>query len=271
MTAEIRNTRAGESHNKGLAWKPETIAAYERMKSYRDQSVVWVIPTRRMLDISVAMSWFNIDWPMNAARTHPISAVGLEVADAYNRLFRLAIDEEYCAIENGDKSYAEFVAKMQFILTTEDDNLIPPNAVTGLFSSIYACPDCGGDIDPEAWACADGHHGFDAVGGLYWTKSLPPRPMAYGDPKLTEDFRPVSVAEAIKKGSTIEVNGIAMGCTLWRKETFRHVSAPWFSTEKGITQDLYFCRKAKAEIGARFGVNCGVQVGHIDTRTGMRF
>src|SRR5207245_520911 len=118
--------------------------------------------------------------------------------------------------------------------------------------------------------------GLDAVAGLYKTKSEPAMWMAYGDPKDPMlNFRPLEVGEAEEEGRLIEVNGIAMGCTLWRKDLFRKVSKPWFETLTGCesraqrigchTQDLYFCRKAKLELGpegVRFAVHCGISVGH---------
>jgi hypothetical protein len=76
----------------------------------------------------------------------------------------------------------------------------------------------------------------------------------------------------------MEVNGIAMGCALWRMELFRELAAPWFVTvndvfpEKGgaqcFTQDLYFCERAR-RAGKRFAVDFRVKVGHLDTETGV--
>jgi hypothetical protein len=57
------------------------------------------------------------------------------------------------------------------------------------------------------------------------------------------------------------------------------VSYPWFKTiEKdnmagtgGATQDLFFCKRAAIEAGARFGVCCKVRVGHTNLKTGTQF
>ena len=106
-------------------------------------------------------------------------------------------------------------------------------------------------------------------------------PMAYGDPEEFRqtgalDFRPLDVRRALQLGRVVPVNGIAMGCALWKLDLFRAVPPPWFVTvadmipERGsqvMTQDLYFCRKAR-EMGKTFAVDCRVRVGHLDVNTG---
>ncbi len=74
----------------------------------------------------------------------------------------------------------------------------------------------------------------------------------------------------------MQVNGTAMGCTLYRMELFREFSPPWFVTvadvidgqSSGFTQDLYFAKRLKLA-GKRLAVDCRVRVGHLDTNTGM--
>ena len=254
---------------------------YEETKGWLDQSFTWVIPTAgNMVHWDVVDSWEIVDMPMNQARAGRLRTKNMEVGEAYNHLFRLCTDAEFCAASyNAD--YTALIQGTRFVFTTEHDNVLPTNAVTGLLSAIYACPDCGKQItDTEEWTCGEGHHGFDAVSGLYHTKGIPSRPMAYGNPANgPDDFRPQSVKEAVVAKKTIEVNGIGMGCAMWRKGLFEKVSRPWFETVQkdnmagtgGGTQDLVFCAKAKREAGARFGVNCAVKVGHIDLKSGRIF
>ena len=68
-----------------------------------------------------------------------------------------------------------------------------------------------------------------------------------------------------------DIAGFTTNPSLYRRSLFERVSQPWFETNKHDTQDLFFCRKAKKEVGARFGVHCGVQVPHIDIATGRTF
>lgn len=272
MSANPVAVKSGTLHDSGVAWKPEVLETFERTKNWLDETVSWIMPLKNgMIHYKVVDSWESIVWPMNQHRTFRVVVTGMEVAAAYEELVMRATDRD-----TADKLYGpqggDIISSCKFILTTEEDNIIPPNAVEDLFYSLYTCPDCAEEIRADTWTCPNGHRGYDAVSGLYFTKTTPPRPMAYGNTANgPNDFRPQSVARAIEGAETIEVNGIAMGCALWRKELFAKVSQPWFQTiregRKAETQDLYLCRKAKAEAGARFGVNCGVRVGHIDYAT----
>lgn len=236
---------------------------------YRNNKMIGILPTRGSLPIKVHVSLRNMAPMMNMPRAW-LEEIGLEVADAYNRLVSKSITEPE-------------VKDWPWVWTYEEDNIQPPDVFLKLFQAIWTCIDCGSPmpadkngtpVDP--WVCPNFHPGLDAVAGLYFTKSIPPFPMAYGDPKTDElEFRPRDVREAMDKQQVMEVNGVAMGCTLWRKKLFDKVSKPWFKTlsggdgSKAYTQDLYFCRKAKEEASARFAVHCGCVVGHYDQDSGV--
>ena len=279
MTAGVQLRAASDIAGSGAAFKH--IDDWEATKGWQDQSFSWVVATvGNFVHWDVVDSWDMIDMPMNQAKTGWLRAKNMEVGDAYNHLFKLCIDEESCR-KSYDPRYASLITGTRFIFSSEHDNPLPSNVLTGLMGAIYTCPDCEGEIvNTDEWTCANGHHGYDAVSGLYFTKGIPPRPMAYGNPKNgLDDFRPQSVKEAVLAKKTIEVNGIAHGCAVWRKELFRKLEYPWFKTvqknnttgEGGGTQDLVFCRRAKEEVGARFGVNCAVKVSHLNLRTKDHF
>jgi hypothetical protein len=225
--------------------------------TYKDNSTVIIIPTRGMISYRVVNSWQALITPMNQKRAI-LFAVGDEVGHAYDKMVRdiLAHPE---------------LSKWKYIMTLEDDNLIPPDAHLKLLESLQ-------------WS------GFDGMGGLYFTKGEINMPMAYGNPRTYADtgvleFAPLDVTKAIKAGSIVEVNGIAMGCSLYRMDLFREVPSPWFvtttdtthdklpgtsefSTHPAMTQDLFFCKQAKLK-GKRFGVDTRVKVGHLDINTGV--
>lgn len=269
---------AGTEHESALGFRADNLRAFERSGAYRDLSTVWVMPLRdESVNLRVVGSWMVLEWPENQSRSALIPEVGKEVGAAYNALIE-RVSDRGVAIGTFGPDYGERFFRSRFIFTSESDNILPPKCVKKLLESIYECPDCGGVVGDGAggaenaeWVCAEGHRGYDAVSGLYFMKTDPPIPMAFGDPAIPGDFKPRSVLTAIDEDRTIEVNGIAMGCAIWRKDLFRKVSRPWFETTPLNTQDIYFCKKAKEEAGARFGVRCGVKVGHIDFTSGVIF
>lgn len=263
MTANV--IQAGESHTKAVSFKADGLAGFERTRWYREQGLVWLFATRGLVPVAVVDSWDALQWPPNQFHSGRIGIQGAEVGEAYEQLVEFVTDEAKAVEMFGEES-ATRLLRAPFILTLEEDNIPPPHAITKLLETIFACPECGGEVQGDGWVCAAGHRGFDAVSGLYWIKSRPPVPMAFGTPSGSDevDFKPVSVDAAVEAGGVIEVNGIAMGCAIWRKTLFGKVSRPWFKTENDYSQDLFFCRKAKQEAGARFAVHCGVRVAHLD-------
>ena len=219
--------------------------------TFEDSSTVIVVPTRGQIPHQVVPRWLSLIGPMNQKRGW-LFASGHEVGRAYDALVSQIL-------ANPEMS------RWKYILTLEDDNLPPPDAHVRLLEAI--------NFGPR----------FDAVSGIYFTKGEISMPMAYGDPdEYTRtgvlDFKPLDVRRAVSRGQLVPVNGIAMGCALWRLDLFKQIPPPWFVTvadlvpEKGgimaMTQDLYFCRRAR-EMGKTFAVDCRVRVGHLDATTGI--
>lgn len=234
---------------------------FERMgvqdgSSYLDNSTVIIIPTRGQIDQKVVNSWLSMMAPMNQKRAI-FFARGMEVGQAYDTL-----------VENILKD--PNLSTWKYVLTLEDDNIQPCDAHIRLLESIRTGP-------------------FDAVGGLYWTKGQDfNMPMAYGSPEIYQnshylEFVPRNVNSLIQSGATVvEVNGLAMGCTLYDMNVFKKIPKPWFQTVCDIisdkatgtqgacnmTQDLYMSKKMK-EVGMRLAVDLRVRVGHLDVATGV--
>lgn len=249
---------------------------FERVKTihgatYKDSSTVVVIPMRGIerhtddeickggdhrfckipaMHHQVAASIRNMIAPMNQKKAL-FEVVGHEVGQAYNEAIKGILADPN-------------LSTWKYLLTIEDDQIVPVDAHARLLESIE-----------ETKA--------DAVGGIYFTKGDGGlnMPMAYGDPQEFAstgnlDFRPLDVSKFLARGNIVEVNGVAMGCTLYRMDLFRQIEAPWFVTvadvfpegAKCFTQDLYFCERAK-RAGKRFFVDCRVKVGHMDVNTGV--
>jgi hypothetical protein len=217
--------------------------------TFKDSSTVIIVPARdKKIDHRIVQAWENLIFPMNQRRSK-LYAVGDEVGRAYENMIRFVLAHPV-------------LSKFKYVMTMEDDNLPLPDAPIKLLDSIDAGP-------------------LDAVSGLYFTKGGLNMPMAYGDPKSyletgVMDFKPRDVVKALSSGNVIEVNGIAMGCAVWRMDLFREFEPPWFVTVNEyipfqgtacITQDLFFCERLR-KAGKRLGVDLRVAVGHMDLETG---
>ena len=218
--------------------------------TYKDSSTVILIPSRdEKFHFRVIQSWQNLIAPMNQKRA-VIFTIGDEVGQAYTNMVQNILRDPN-------------LSTWKYVMTLESDNLPPPDAHIRLLESIE-------------------QFGLDAVSGIYFTKGDINMPMAYGSPEEYKrtgvlDFKPLDIREALTKGQVVEVNGIAMGCSLYRMELFKQIPPPWFVTVNdivpgkgamGFTQDLYFCKHAR-EAGKRFGVDMRVRVGHLDLGTGV--
>lgn len=179
---------------------------------------------------------------------------GMEVGAAYNSAIQGILDNPV-------------LSKFKYILTVEDDNIIPfiPNS-QGPLMMLYE------DIEK----------GYDVAGGLYWTKGEPSMPLIYGDPAEPFDspggmFK-VRFDWKDKEPGAIECNGMGMGFTLFKLDIFKDpkLEQPFFKTvtehtdnsTKIYTQDLYFFEKIR-KLGYKACVDTRVKIGHLDVKTGI--
>lgn len=232
MAASIIVSDYEGHHNKTEYWK-----RLEAEKLYREQSTICIIPTRGVIAARVVENWWSLITPMNQ-KFMRIIPKGMEVGAAYSE----AITH---ILSNPDLS------TWKYILTLEEDNLPPPDGLLRLISAI--------------------EEGWDAVGGLYWTKGPGGQPMCYGDPdRMPLDFIPRIPAP----DSITPCNGLGMGFTLFRLSMFKdeRLPRPLFQTVQrfdpgrggeAYTQDLFFFHNAR-KLGYKFACDSRVKVGHYD-------
>lgn len=206
---------------------------------YQDNSTVCIVPTRGVIHARAVQNWMGMIAPMNQKFTR-IFMIGLEVGAAYQS----AIEQILAHPE---------LSRWKFLLTLEEDNLIPPDGLVRLIQAMHEHPE------------------FSAIGGLYWTKGEGGQPMCYGRP----DQVPINfIPQVPALDGVTECNGLGMGFTIFRLDMFKdpNLEKPWFKTcqsyEPGVgtkvyTQDLYFFEQAR-KAGHRFACDSRVRVGHYD-------
>lgn len=236
--------------------------------TYRESSTVIITPTRGvyktvdpasgkevevegLIDRRVVSAWQGLIRPMNQKSAWFFTS-GHEVGRAYDAVVKQVLDHPQ-------------LRDWQYVLTLEDDNLPPPDALLRLLETIE-------------WGK------YDAVSGLYFTKGDVNMPMAYGDPEEYKrtgvmDFKPRDVRAALAMGQIMPVCGIACGCALWRMSLFRELPPPWYVTMNdivpgkgvvGMTQDLRFSEQL-VRAGKRLAVDLRIKVGHLDVASGLIF
>lgn len=225
-------------HNRDL---PASSSRIIRGSTYKEISTICIVPTRGILFPRVVQSWFGLLLPMNQKFLR-IFMTGMEVGEAYSQ----AIDTILANPE---------LNKWKYVLTLEDDNIPPPDGLLKLLESIK---------------------GYDAVGGLYWTKGEGGQPMVYGDPAvMPRNFIPQIPQQDILQ----PCNGLGMGFTLFKLDMFKDqaIPRPLFKTVSDFipyqgtrvyTQDLYFFENA-LNLGYKFACDTRVKVGHYDPQTDM--
>jgi len=218
-------------------------------------------------------AWKRLIKPMNVPVLEMVVA-GMEVGAAYTQAIQQILDNPA-------------LSKFKYILTVEDDNIIPFMPGTqGPLMTLYD--------DMEKYK-------LDAVGGLYWTKGNPSMPLLYGDPNEKRDaaagmFKVRFPAKTQKKnrvgklnddgsdwtdGEIVLCNGSGMGFTLFKLDVFKdeRIEKPWFKTvsdhgtseKPGVrqyTQDLYFFEKMR-EHGYRVAIDTRIKIGHLDIKSGI--
>ena len=202
--------------------------------SYKDQSIICIIPALAQVNTRAVSCWWNLIFPPNQ-RVIKLFAQGMEVGEAYSQTIAAII---------ADPNMASY----KYVLTIEADNGMPPDGVLKLVRRMEEHPE------------------LSCIGGLYWTKGYGGCPQIWGDVKdPVLNFRPQNPIP----GQLVECNGTGMGFNLWRMEMFKdeRLRRPWFKTiagKEGVgTQDLYFANDARKN-GYRFAVDCDVLVSHID-------
>lgn len=230
----IQDLQAAGRHN-GAPGK--TRSRLEKAAAWKRQRIVVVLPTAESIPAKVALTHWNLSFPPNNGVVRML-AMGMEVGAAYST----AIDQILGHPE---------LRNWEYVLTIEHDNMPPNDGVLRLLERMEENPQ------------------FDCIGGLYFTKGEGGVPQIWGDPNdPVLNYRP-QLPDL--DGGLVECCGTGMGFNLWRLKMFKDkkLRKPWFKTQKdahGVaTQDLYAWSDFRKH-GHRCAIDCGVRVGHYDSR-----
>ena len=201
---------------------------------------------------NVTVEWHRrrmaIATPTNT-NTYEITIDGHEVGDARNKAVEFALSRP---------------SRAGFIFFLDYDVLPMHDCLTKLLYRAAHFPD------------------HDIFAGVYCCKAHPAEPLIYKGDGLGP-FWDWTIGDLITEG----VTGVHMGLTLIRLSLFDRIANteenPWFLTtgstqitKDGIinkygTEDLWFCKRAVEEAGAKILVDTSVLAGHVNNKSGEIF
>ena len=212
-----------------------TIHRLKAEGSYKDQSVIRIIPALVNVKAKASSSWENLMAPPNNKYVR-LLAQNMEVGEAYDATIRQII------------SHPE-LSKFKFILTVEADNTVPPDGLIKLIAQMEKHPE------------------YSCIGGLYFSKGENGPAHLWGDPRdPVLNFRP----QVPIPGALQECCGTSMGFHLWRLDMFKDPRIQWplfktcaSMTEGCFSQDLKAWNQLR-QLGHRCAIDNSVAVGHVD-------
>lgn len=211
---------------------------------WQDLSTVIVTPTRTH-QVGPSPKWISalgyLMKPMNQKVAGPLFVTGMEVGRAYCEGLKAVFQHDDCK-------------NFKYMLTLEDDVIPEPDA---LLETLAVATETGADV----------------TAAVYWVKGENGWPHIYGDVNDTADPYNQRVIMPDDKRWR-EVNGVAMGFTLFRLDLFAkyfpELDDNWFVTDQVYdreegritrsTQDLTFChnlRKRGGKIVVAQWARCG--------------
>lgn len=106
-------------------------------------------------------------------------------------------------------------------------------------------------------------HEKPIVASLYSARSAPFKPIAYDWISDEEGWTPIDLNKH-GKDDLISVDGVGTGGMLIRSEVFHQMPFPWFEKTKTGSEDLEFCKKARA-LGFEINLDLAATMGHLTT------
>lgn len=174
---------------------------------------------------------------------------------------KIVLDDEMrskgLGVDIGSKKQyiAEYAVEQgaEWVLFLDDDVIFPPNTLIQLL-----------------------HRNKDIVGGVYWSKSHPPRPLIFKGHMRGTYLN-------WHAGDFIKVDAMGMGLTLIKTKVFKAMEKPWFTLnytyqeiedktkrDFGTTEDLYFYKKAK-DYGFETWCDTSIQAFHFEKNSKQFF
>jgi hypothetical protein len=179
-----------------------------------------------------------LKFPTNWANVEIIRD-GFPVDEARNTAVELAAPHALCP---------------EFMLWIDNDVCVPEDAVLKLVYRARCFPQ------------------YDIFSGVYCTKVGPGRP---SEPLIYKEHGTGACWDWTLGDLIFDATRVGMGLALVRMSLYKRLphsrTRPWYKTTEHCTEDIWFCDRARREVGAKILVDTSVLAPHIDNRTGVQY
>lgn len=104
-------------------------------------------------------------------------------------------------------------------------------------------------------------HDVPVVGALYLQRRTPFLPIAMGE-RDENGWWPLDLSQCPEHG-LVAVDGIGTGGLLVRTDVFHELGEPWFQYTAEMSEDLFFCKRVREDLGLEIYVDLDVPLGHL--------
>lgn len=106
-------------------------------------------------------------------------------------------------------------------------------------------------------------HDKDIVSALYFKRYPPHFPLMYK--QIDDKFHEIV---EFQTGKLMEVDAVGAGSLLVKIGVFKKMEHPWFLQERGVGEDIYFCKKAR-KLGYKIYCDTGLISRHLGWSVGI--
>ena len=112
---------------------------------------------------------------------------------------------------------------------------------------------------------ADLDEGWDMVCGIYFKRRLPVTPVIYKS--IDAEAGKAEAYADYPRDSLFGIAGCGFGAVMMKVDMLRRMMTNPFTPYGNLSEDLTFCHRATASVGARIGCDSRIKVGHVGQMT----
>jgi hypothetical protein len=141
-------------------------------------------------------------------------------------------------------------ANFDYILMIDDDMLLPPNYIESMIADIESKPE------------------IDILAPLAFMRNPPHYAVIYTtiegyDQKEHQAYYVNNFVKNYPKDKLVECDAVGFGSVLIKMDMVKKMNAPYFMSTTGTGEDIWFCVKAKQDVGARIFMDTRIKLGHL--------